>query len=102
MKWEILDQVLIDFYQTGASRKLRLPEGIARRFVERVNRIDAAKNINDLRIPPSMRFESLKSRTDHFSIRLNDQYRLIFRIAFEDDEKLTGTVTILEISKHYE
>jgi plasmid maintenance system killer protein len=49
-----------------------------------------------------MRFESLKGRANHFSIRLNDQYRRIFRIAFEDEEKLTGTVTILEISKHYE
>jgi toxin HigB-1 len=102
MKWELLDQPLIDLYEKGTSRKLRLPEGIARRFVERVNRINAAKDINDLRIPPSMRFESLKGRANHFSIRLNDQYRRIFRIAFEDEEKLTGTVTILEISKHYE
>lgn len=37
-------------------------------------------NINDLMIPPSNRLEKLKGNLkDYYSIRVNDQWRLIFR-----------------------
>jgi len=70
--------------------------------VERVNRIEAAVTIYDLRIPPSMVFESLDGYENRFSIRINDQYRLIFEIAFQDEARTFGKVSIMKISKHYE
>ncbi len=39
-----------------------------------------AKDLNDLKIPPSNRLEALKGDSEGFySIRINDQYRIIFR-----------------------
>jgi proteic killer suppression protein len=36
--------------------------------------------LNDLRLPPSNRFEALKrDRTGQYSVRINDQYRICFR-----------------------
>jgi len=79
-----------------------LPKGVAVKFVERVNRIEAADTINDLRIPPSMRFEKLEGRKNTFSLRLTKEYRLEILIDFQDQEKLKGIVKIMKISKHYE
>lgn len=42
--------------------------------------IAAAKSISDLRIPPANRLEPLKGNLEGFwSIRINDQWRVIFR-----------------------
>ena len=102
MEFTFHDKHLADLYQTGRSRKHRLPPGLAETFVERVNRIEAAVTIADLREPPSMRFEKLAGGQNRFSIRLNRQYRLEFEIAFEDAERTRGAVEILAVSKHYE
>lgn len=41
--------------------------------------LDAAADLNDLRIPPANRLEKLKGdREGQHSIRVNDQYRLCF------------------------
>ena len=42
--------------------------------------IEAAEDLNDLRIPPGNRLEALKGdRSGQHSIRINDQWRIIFR-----------------------
>ena len=41
--------------------------------------IDAAHNLNDLRVPPANHLEALKGTLQgYYSIRINDQYRIIF------------------------
>ena len=41
--------------------------------------INAAENINDLRVPPGNRLEKLVGeRTGQYSIRVNDQWRICF------------------------
>ena len=51
--------------------------------VIKLDRIDACDTTQDLRVPPGNRFEALKgSLAGSFSIRINDQYRIVFR--FED------------------
>ena len=41
--------------------------------------LDAAVELNDLRIPPANRLEKLRGeREGQYSIRVNDQYRLCF------------------------
>jgi proteic killer suppression protein len=58
-------------------KKFRAIERIARRKLEM---IDAAENVDDLRNPPGNRLEKLKGdRVGQFSIRINDQFRLCFR-----------------------
>ncbi len=40
----------------------------------------AAARIDDLRVPPGNRLEALKGdRKGHYSIRINDQWRICFR-----------------------
>ena len=50
---------------------------IGRRKLRMVNN---SQTLADLRIPPSNRLEKLKGKAkDHYSIRINDQWRIIFR-----------------------
>jgi proteic killer suppression protein len=45
----------------------------------KLNAIDAAEQIEDLRLPPSNRLEALKKqRKGQWSIRINDQWRICF------------------------
>lgn len=46
----------------------------------KLDMIDAAAEIKDLKIPPANRLEKLKGSLDgYYSIRINDQYRIIFK-----------------------
>jgi proteic killer suppression protein len=52
-------------------------QNIGRRKLRMLNN---SQTINDLRIPPSNRIEKLSGNLDGFySIRINDQWRIIFR-----------------------
>jgi len=45
----------------------------------RLNALDAATQLEDLRLPPSNRLEALKGdRKGQWSIRINDQWRVCF------------------------
>ena len=45
----------------------------------KLNAIDAAAQIEDLRLPPSNRLEALKGeRKGQWSIRINDRWRICF------------------------
>jgi proteic killer suppression protein len=42
--------------------------------------LDAAESLTDLRVPPGNRLEKLKGdRSEQYSIRINDQWRICFR-----------------------
>jgi proteic killer suppression protein len=58
----------------------RLPSEIQRRAKVRLDRISAAVELSDLRIPPSHHLEKLSGdREGQYSIRINDQWRVCFR-----------------------
>lgn len=55
-----------------------LPDLIAR-AQRRLAQLDAAPELNDLRVPPSNRLEQLRGdRAGSWSIRVNDQWRICF------------------------
>jgi toxin HigB-1 len=57
----------------------RLPAEIQRRAKMRLDRIEAAVELDDLRVPPSHRLELVKGdRAGRYSIRINDQWRICF------------------------
>jgi len=61
-------------------RVTALPPDVLKRSRERLERLDAAVRLNDLRLPPSHRLERL--RGDHagqWSIRITRQWRICFR-----------------------
>ncbi len=53
---------------------------IARRAKRKLEAVHAASRLDDLRIPPSNRLEKLRGDDRAFySIRINDQWRVVFR-----------------------
>ena len=64
------------FYATGKSR---LWSGIAKVALRKLDMLDAAVVLDDLRSPPGNRLEALsRDRVGQHSIRINDQYRVCF------------------------
>jgi proteic killer suppression protein len=57
----------------------KLPEMIQQRALRKLRMVDAAADINDLRIPPGNRLEVLKgSRDGQHSIRINQPWGICF------------------------
>lgn len=57
----------------------RFPTDFQRRAKMRLDRIDAAAALDDLKVPPSHRLEALHGdRVGQHSIRINDQWRICF------------------------
>ena len=66
-----------ELYITGKSRKIK--PAIISSALRKLDYINAANSINDLRIPPGNRLELLKGDySGKYSIRINDQYRIVF------------------------
>jgi toxin HigB-1 len=60
--------------------RVRRFEGIARRAKRKLEAVNAASRLDDLKVPPSNRLEKSKGDLKLFhSIRVNDQWRVIFK-----------------------
>jgi len=58
----------------------KLPHDIQRGAYKKLLMLDAAKNIDDLKIPPANRLEKLTGdREGFYSVRINQQYRICFQ-----------------------
>ena len=67
-----------EMYDTGKSK--RFPPDIWKRAVRKLEYIDLATRLEDLKIPPSNRLHELeRERKGQFSISVNDQRRIFFR-----------------------
>lgn len=57
----------------------RIAPDVRKALYTKLQILDAAHSINDLRVPPGNRLEKLKgNRSDQWSIRVNQQWRLCF------------------------
>jgi proteic killer suppression protein len=66
-------------------RAPRVPPEVARRAVRKLEAVDAATRLDDLRVPPGNRLEALRGdRRGQHSIRVNDQWRVCFRFTDGD------------------
>lgn len=69
----------------GREFSRKLPNDIQRIARRKLEILDAAERLNDLRVPPSNRLEKLKgNRGEQHSIRVNDQWRICFEWRGED------------------
>lgn len=60
-------------------RSLRIDHSIQNIARRKLRMLDAAKILEDLRIPPGNRLEKLQGSLENlYSIRINDQWRIIF------------------------
>ena len=63
----------------GREFSRKLPNDIQRIARRKLEVLDAAESLSDLRVPPSNRLEKLKGNRRHqHSIRINDQWRICF------------------------
>lgn len=86
-------------YETGKSRKHDLPPQVQRKFFMRIQQLEAADVVADLLADSGLNFEAYG---DHYSVRLNKQYRLEFDVAWRDeDETVIESVGLIEVSAHY-
>ena len=68
----------LTIYEGRTSRKL--PHTIQQRALMKLQMLDAAGDLRDLRIPPSNHLEALRGdRLGQWSIRVNQQWRICFR-----------------------
>ncbi len=64
-------------WETGRSR--RIPANLRRVALRKLMILNAALDLENLRVPPNNRLEVLtKDRKGQYSIRVNDQYRICF------------------------
>ncbi len=85
-----LDSETENFYITGKSRKI--PATIHKVGLRKLDYLNSAVELDDLKIPPANRLEKLKGNLKEFySIRINKQYRIIFKFDNHDayDVKIT-------------
>jgi len=72
-------QSLNDYYFQGVKTR-EIPSTIESALRRKLDIIHVAENESDLRVPPGNRFEHLSGKlSDWCSIRVNKQYRLIFK-----------------------
>lgn len=61
-------------------RSRKLPPDIQSAALRKLRLLNQARVLNDLRAPPGNRLEALKgSREGHYSVRINEQWRICFR-----------------------
>lgn len=58
----------------------RFSKAVVQAYRSKIARIVAARDERDLRAVPGLRFKELKGFTGIFSIRVNDQFRIVFSI----------------------
>ena len=85
--WHVIktfaDKQTQEFYITGKSK--RFPPDVARRASRKLEYVDLASRIDDLKVPPGNLLHRLgRNRKGQFAIRINDQWRICFRFVDGD------------------
>jgi toxin HigB-1 len=84
------DRHTAELYETGKSK--RFPPEIWKRALRKLEYVDLATCLGDLKVPPSNRLHELeRDRKGQSSISVNDQWRICFRFVDNDayDVELT-------------
>ena len=73
------------FHGDATSRTRGFPREPIRIALRKLDMLNAAAELGDLRVPPGNRLEALKGALKGFhSIRVNDQWRILFRWSERD------------------
>lgn len=77
------DKETEQFYITGKSKKI--PADVYKSALRKLSYLNSAIDVSDLKIPPGNRLELLKGNyAGRYSIRINDQYRIVFTYEAHD------------------
>ena len=77
------DKATAELYHGMRSARLRrFPRDIVAGALRKLDMVDSARQLDDLRSPPGNRLEALRGDLEGLhSIRVNDQWRVVFRWA---------------------
>ena len=93
---------LVNLYKADPDRlkgKQKIPVAVVKQYQRKINILISITKLNELNNFRSLNFEALKGdRKGQYSIRLNKQYRLLFK--FNRNGELE--ILIIEILKRYE
>ena len=65
-------------YITGKSKRFDI--AVCKTGLRKLDYLNSAHNLNDLKVPPGNKLEALKGKyKGKYSIRVNDRYRVVFR-----------------------
>lgn len=101
---EFEKRYLRDLYHKGKSsdKNHRFQPDVVKRYKKGIDYLKLASKKEDLFRINSLNFESLKGdKIGLFSIRVNDQYRIEFRISESSEEQILTICSIVELSNHY-
>jgi proteic killer suppression protein len=74
------DRATEALFHGRAGRARHMPSTIRTVALRKLDMVNAAQELRDLRVPPGNRLEALKGdRKGMHSIRVNDQWRIVFR-----------------------
>lgn len=69
----------------AAGKAKRLPADVLARAIRKLDMVDSAYEIGDLRVPPGNKFHALQGdRKGQYAIAVNDQWRICFRFEGND------------------
>jgi proteic killer suppression protein len=103
MRVIIEDEYLANLYVTGKTvGKPKFNKEIELGFIKRISQMEQAINANTLRAFKSLHFEKLSGHLDgKYSIRVNKEFRIIFRIEKDGNNLRLEVICIEELNKHY-
>lgn len=75
------DEATADLYHGRQTKRVRLfPTDIIDRALRKLDMLNGAHELMDLRSPPGNRLEALKGNfSGYYGIRVNNQWRIVFR-----------------------
>lgn len=86
-------------FEDFAEAKKAYPASVARKYIQRINIIQQASSMDELKRLAAIHCHALKgNRQGQWAMKLTGQYRLIFTLKGDQLE----IVRIEEVSKHYE
>lgn len=91
-------------YEEGRSpdKKHRFQPDIIRRYQKTVNFLKSASSIEALWPIRSLNYEVLSGdKAGRSSVRVNNQYRIEFTVAIDEEEPVLTICNIMELSNHY-
>ena len=88
------DDASLDALETDVGARTRFPTGVTKAYRRRLWQIRAAHDERDFYANRGFHFERFQEMEGHYSLRLNDQYRLIVRFEQHSEERTSVIVAI--------
>ncbi len=95
---------LLELYENGSTKdkKHRFQPDIVKRYRKGIDVLKRAKCIEDLFLIHSLNYELLSGEKKGISsIRVNDKYRIEFKVTTSEQEAIITVCNILDLSNHY-